>query len=152
MTVTKAKIGGIWTAISGYASNVFVGPNQPTDPNMQLWIDTDAVLTPVPWTNVTVLGTWANQAGMPAQCRKIGDIVYLRGSITIGATASALQLSAGYYNPSATIRVSLVSWNNTSYVASTGIITNTGEVQIYGASGGVNGFAILTGINWSVTP
>jgi len=86
MTVLRAKIGGQFQSVlSGYASNVFVGPDPPTDPNIEFWIDTDATLPVVPWTPITTFQNgwvaFSNPPYQDPQYRKIGDIVYVRGTI-----------------------------------------------------------------------
>ena len=46
MPTLKANIGGVWTPISsgagGGTDEVSVGPSPPTDPNIELWFDSDA--------------------------------------------------------------------------------------------------------------
>jgi len=41
--VLKARVGGSWVDIAaGAIDEVWVGPDAPTDPNVQMWYDTDA--------------------------------------------------------------------------------------------------------------
>jgi hypothetical protein len=41
--VLKARVGGSWVDIAaGAIDEVWVGPSAPTDPNVQMWFDTDA--------------------------------------------------------------------------------------------------------------
>lgn len=54
-------------------------------------IDTlQALTTPTAWTNVTFSGTWVNSGSgwQDVQYRKLGDMVQLRGSCTLGAAVS----------------------------------------------------------------
>ena len=84
MTVLKAKIGGTYQAVlSGYASNVYIGPDPPTDPNIQFWVDSDATLPVVPWIPLTLSGTWVNFGGgyQSVSYRKVGDEIQLRGLV-----------------------------------------------------------------------
>ena len=57
------------------------------------------------WITPTLLNSWATLGGgQPAQYRKIGDIVYLRGLIgggTVGPTTPAFMLPVGYRPPPA---------------------------------------------------
>jgi hypothetical protein len=43
MGVLRARVGGQWIDIGGTTDAVWVDPNAPTDPNMELWYDTDAL-------------------------------------------------------------------------------------------------------------
>jgi len=95
MGVLKAKVGGSWVEIPG------VG---------------DMSQSATAWTPVTFNNGWANKGGTDQTCqyRKIGDIVYLRGTMTkTGITygASAFQLPVGY-RPPATLRPNPLGLNN----------------------------------------
>jgi hypothetical protein len=62
-----------------------------------------STVTPTAWTAVTFQNSWANYGSgwQTAQYRKIGDIVYLRGLIAGGASATtAFTLPVGFRPPS----------------------------------------------------
>ena len=162
MTVTKAKIGGIWTVISGYASNVHVGPSQPVDPNMQLWIDTDAVLTSVPWTNFTFIdANWRSLNASPiwqTAYRKVGDRVEMRGLVerlnsTTAGTVSIAQMPAGFYVSNREARFSCVRSDvNTAgdmVISTSGLLRFNSTPPIVNLPAG--SWLSLDGISYSVT-
>lgn len=106
MTSIKARVGGNWVDLAtAYGSNVWVGPEAPTNPNMEFWVDTDAVLASVPWNAPAYSTNWAGFSTNAAMYRKIGDIVYLQGGIIWGAGTVAEQsqlictLPVGYRPP-----------------------------------------------------
>jgi len=115
----KVRIDGAWVDVGGGSSGapageeVVVGGAQPTDPVTELWYDeadpgADAV---VPWITATMANGWVPfQAGYgDPQYRKIGDIVYLRGTVALGTIGqSAFTLPDGY-RPPATLLLSTVS-------------------------------------------
>lgn len=71
-----------------------VGPN--TSPALPIPV------TPPAWTPVTFQNSWVNNGGVDQVCqyRKIGDIVYLRGSMGSGALSSiAFTLPTGFRPP-----------------------------------------------------
>jgi hypothetical protein len=45
MGVLKIKVGGQWIDVANSNDEVWVGPDTPTDPNAELWYDTDAAVT-----------------------------------------------------------------------------------------------------------
>lgn len=105
---------------------VWVDPAAPTDKNIELWWDTDDTapldpryLTPAqgdarytqpadlspPWISLTVGGGYVAEGsgfGAPAY-RKVGDIVYIRGSVLLTGTFAAVvgwfTLPSGYRPP-----------------------------------------------------
>jgi len=102
MTVLKAKIGGTFQPVlSGYASNVYLGPDPPTDPNVEFWVDTDATLPVVPWIPLPFLGTWGNMAAPYSPCsyRKIGDVVTLRGLALSTSTVNTIAVLPVGFRP-----------------------------------------------------
>lgn len=80
MGVLKAKVAGSWVEIPGVGAGA---------------VD-------VPWIAVTFENGWANRGGTDQACqyRKIGDIVYLRGTMTktsgLVYGQSAFTLPVGY--------------------------------------------------------
>lgn len=105
MTVLKAKIGGTFqNVLAGYASNVYTGPDAPTDPNIEFWVDTDDVLPVVPWIPVTTfLNNWQNYGSgfVPAKYRKVGDLVHVIGLVknSTDVTTPIFNLPVGYRPP-----------------------------------------------------
>lgn len=149
MTVLKAKIGGVYQAVlSGYASNVFIGPNPPTDPNIEFWVDTDDYLPVVPWIPVTFQNNWVNFGGtyQVAQYRKIGDSVQLRGVVKSGTVGQPMfTLPAGFTNPTnGNLQVAVPA---NSVYGLLEILTN-GIVQLTTGSNA----AVSINIQFSVTP
>lgn len=88
----------------GRVPHVAADPASPPDGG--LWIRSDngnlswranGVTSPSVWTAPTLINSWTNIGGgfRPAQYRKVGDIVYIRGVINggvLGATAFVLPL------------------------------------------------------------
>lgn len=104
--VLKALINGVWTNIPAGMDEVWISPNEPTNPGIELWYDTDepGALTVTSWTPVTFLNAWANKGGaeQPCQYRKVGDVVELRGTMTKLAPTygqAAFQLPVGFRPP-----------------------------------------------------
>jgi hypothetical protein len=76
-------------AIASDAGEVYIGPDEPTDPSVELWYDTDEPDVPVvipPWNPVVYQNGWRDfgSGWQGASYRKIGDIVYLRGLAAAG--------------------------------------------------------------------
>jgi hypothetical protein len=100
------------------------------------------------WTNLTLAGTWVNfDAGHPAQYRKVGDDVEIRGLVksgTIGSTINSTPLPAGF----------LPFQTDESFVqGGSGV---TGLVSVFKATGQIvpaapltNAFVYLSGIKYS---
>ena len=56
--------------------------------------------TPTAWTTVTYQNSWVTEGPQPAQYRKIGDIVYFRGSIKAGTNnTTAWTMPVGFRPP-----------------------------------------------------
>ena len=120
----------------------------------------DPTPTAVAWTPIIPLNNWTLPGGTEVQpgFRKIGDVVYLKGSLMGGATPpalgqSAFQLPAGYYNTILT-RVSLNGFlsNGNTFACRVDLInsgafvpTNTG-----GGAVGTGTFLQLNGVSWPV--
>ena len=64
----------------------------------------EAATTDSGWTTPTLVNSWT--ASTPVSYRKIGSVVYLRGSLTGGVSnQTAFTLPSGYYNASFTFKV-----------------------------------------------
>lgn len=163
MTVLKAKIGGNWQSIlSGYSSNVWVGPDPPANPNMEFWVDTDATISPVPWVPLPFAANWRNLAsgaGFTAcSYRRVGDKIELRGSVErINSVSTGddvfTTLPTNYF--SATHRYYFpVMRSDVNYLGRVRIVEN-GAMSFGGAPWNtvlaVGGYFVLDGINFSVT-
>ena len=164
MTVLKAKIGGTYQAIlSGYMSNVYIGPNPPSDPNIEFWVDTDDVLPVVPWITVsTFTGTWSAFGGTHQipQYRKIQDIVYVRGLVKNSASLAdnsvypIFVLPVGYRPPTDLLFPTEFGGNNFGAPGRLDVVAANGNLGVTTASGAVAaGPHVFTSINvqFSVT-
>lgn len=123
-------------------------------------------LTYTPWTALPLASGWVDFGGgnQPAQYRKVGDDVQLRGlvkrtstSVAAGVASDIGNLPAGFRAPTHLIHT-VISKPSAS-VALQGVLIQqlvTGAVQYYaettGAGLGTDGWVTLTGINFSVTP
>ena len=159
-------LGSGGSVIVGGGNEVFVGPDQPTDPRVELWYDTDAApapVTPVPWTTVSTFASanWRSYNADPlysVQYRRVGDVVELRGmpqrlNSTCTTTETVFTLPAGYYNPS---RYHTMYTVCSTAIAVAWVITPTGIVQTtQGAPWtgiAANAWITLDGFKFSVTP
>ena len=87
------------------------------------------------WTAVTFTNSWVNLGPQPAQYRKIGDIVYVRGQISGGATSSsAFTLPAGF-RPPLTLDLPLIAFSGGPVVALAGVGA-TGAFAVWTAATG----------------
>ena len=162
MTVLKAKIGSDWTSIlSGYSSNVWVGPDPPANPNMEFWVDTDATLPAVPWTNITFAANFRNLASgagfTTCQYRRVEDVVELRGSVErINSTSTGddvfTTLPTNYYCPTRRSYFPVMR-SDVNYLGRVRIVEN-GAMSFGGAPWNtvlaVGSFFVLDGIMFSV--
>lgn len=99
------------------------------------------IATVTPWADLALQNGYANEAGFQkAQYRKIGDVVYLRGSITVATTNTAyvFTLPAGF-RPIVGQRF----FGGGFRTGTGGVYTWRGDIDIAG------GFAIA---EWSLTP
>lgn len=73
-------------------------------------------LTPTAWTNVTFTNGWSNaDASMPVMYRKVGDIVYVRGSAKSADGRNTVMFTL----PSGFRAASVMQMATAAYVAST---------------------------------
>jgi hypothetical protein len=95
-----------------------------------------ASLLPTAWTAVTFQNSWVNVAGQqPAQYRRIGDMVHLRGYINTGANSStAFTLPAGF-RPPRNIDIPASSWTGTAHVGGNIYVQTSGSVAPTRVSG-----------------
>lgn len=158
MTVLKAKIGGTFQSVlSGYASNVYTGPNPPADPNVEFWVDTDAVLPVVPWTPMVLINGWTNFGTFfDAAYRKVGDIVEVRGvvkntvSLTAGGSSDVSVLPVGFRPPRWSMLSSSIQIATTYLVIRVDVVAD-GTIRLYPSATGVPNYASLDSIRFSVT-
>lgn len=104
----------------------------------------ESATTPSAWTAPTLTNSWLNYGGgyQTAQYRKVGDIVYLRGSIGAGTLGSAaITLPAGFRPPA---QIQFEPSGTVDYID----VTTGGAVV---PAGGSNTVASLDGIQFSVT-
>lgn len=84
MTVLKMKVGAEWIPVGGTPETVWTGPSAPTDPTIDLWIDTDEPALagggwPGPFTPLDQSAwTWVNQR--TSVLTQGSGIVYLSAS------------------------------------------------------------------------
>lgn len=107
---------------------------------------------PTSWTAPTLLSSWANFAGYtPAGYRKVGDIVYLRGSLQKATTPTAgeniLVLPSGYRPPYA----GFYSAQGANEVAYRIDLATDGSVRFAAAPSGPIAFLSLANIYFSTT-
>lgn len=79
--------------------SVWVGPDPPTDPSVEMWWDTDETAQAPSWVTLPLTTNWSNFAGwQAAQYRKVDDIVYLRGLVACSnvTTPTIANLPAEY--------------------------------------------------------
>jgi hypothetical protein len=138
------------TTASGFPYPVGSDELADTDLHIKALADfLQASANPVPtaWTAVTFSGGWSNNVApyQTAQYRKIGDLVYLRGSIDGGTLGGvAFTLPVGFRPPADIIQAVDTGAGSTTYVE----VQSDGEVR---PAGGSNGFCTLDGITFSVT-
>ena len=103
------------------------------------------VVAPTAWTNATLQNNWVNLGGSysPAGYRKIGDIVYLRGTVKTGTLGVPMfTLPVGYRSP----YIMLTGTGATDAFA-TIIVGNDGTVMV--TTGNVSMWVSLDFIYWS---
>lgn len=87
------------------------------------------------WTTLTLAGVWTTAGGLTPAYRLVGSCVHLRGQITGGATTSAFGTLPTGYRPAA--QTSLLAMGTTTpYGPGAVLVTTTGVMNIYFASGG----------------
>ena len=121
----------------------------------------DPTPTAVAWTPIVPLNNWTLPGATEIHpgYRKIGDIVYLKGSLMGGSTPPALgqtafQLPAGYYSNILT-RVSLLGFFSNGNTFSCRVdLSSSGAFMpnnIGGSALGVGSFLQLNGVSWPVS-
>lgn len=156
MTVLKAKIGGTFQSVlSGYASNVYIGPDPPADPNVQFWVDSDATLPVVPWNVLTLASGWINLAGgwTAGSYRKIDDIVYLRGTLNYAASLGSgsnivATLPSGFRPALGVMFPCMYNNNNTTMRVD---VNSSGQIVLQTVATGSVGYLSLDPIRFSIT-
>lgn len=98
-----------------------------------------ASLKPTAWTNVTYQNGWVSAAGYQAvSYRKVGDIVYMRGTATGSSHSVAMCTLPSGFRPSGLIELGIVWYSNVSGSWVTiGVRINTdGTIVPYGTGAG----------------
>jgi hypothetical protein len=107
--------------VSYIPDEVKIDTVQPTNPNIELWVDpngtwaTEFATKPYVdgsgWIAPTLLNSWANYGGgfVAAGYTKVGPAVYIRGTVKTGAIGSTIFTLPAGYRPSATMIFSIVS-------------------------------------------
>ncbi len=115
----------------------------------------------VAWTPLTPINGWISPGGvteMSVGIRKIGDIVYLKGSLQVGTTvptlgAAAFNVPAGYFNSCLT-RLPLIAFNSSGVCYPARADLSNGGVFYIQNIGGMTlssgAFIQLMGVNWPV--
>lgn len=100
----------------------------------------------VAWTAVSFQNSWVNGSSQPAQYRKIGDVVHLRGHIGGGTlSTTAFTLPVGYRPPNNLYFTILGTGAAAGYFA---LLSTAGAFNVYGPS---NANMHFNAINFSVT-
>ena len=91
--ILKAQVNANFAAVKTWADTVAVEKTY-----------VDGLASPSAWTGVTYAANWVNMGGafQTVQYRKVGDIVYLRGTATksgSAATVTAFTLPVGFRPP-----------------------------------------------------
>lgn len=107
----------------GSADTVWIGPDPPTDPSIELWWDTDEPnFETTPWTALPLQNSWVSYAASdpnwigPAY-RKVGDMVQLRGlmaratALAAGTSQVFATLPVGFRPPASFMALVWVSYN-----------------------------------------
>jgi hypothetical protein len=79
MGVLRARVGGAWVDIGGDRDQVWVNPSAPTDPNIELWYDTDApsLLAPAVYAGRNLL----NNGQMAVNQRQVTSVAALTSNV-----------------------------------------------------------------------
>lgn len=92
--------------------------------------------TPTAWTNVTPINGYSQFASAPAQYRKLGDNVQLRGRLVVGSATfgvPAFTLPAGFRPPASLVLVCMVTVGG-NWITATVDFRSTGDYIPFGAS------------------
>jgi len=107
------------------------------------------------WTGVTFASGWSNLSGaQTVEYRKIGDIVYLRGTTerTSGSGTTIFTLPSGYRPPAQLRLANRSRWSNAiGELPSRMTISSAGVVSMTGAIVNSENWLSLDGYNFSVT-
>lgn len=89
----------------------------------------ESLTTPTEWTNVTYVNSWADAApSLAVQYRKIGDIVYLRGSAMHPTDGRGLSICVLPYTPPYDNQAGTIGYTGTWGLAEFDVLT-TGAVR-----------------------
>jgi len=173
MGVLRVKVSGNWVDVGGSADVVWVNPDAPTDPNIEMWYDTDAfglglgggpvqgvvygvnmyngVLganTAIPQTTAIAMITIAMPAAPAGTLLDLGITAYINSSVGHGSAFLSWRVNGVTAGPTIVVTdetaLRTYSGRVVNVAAPTGIAYN---IDLMAAKSNAGGSAIMQGTN-----
>lgn len=126
-------------------NEVAIQTSQPSDQNVELWVDpngtwatefaTKAYVDGAGWTAPTLLNSWVNYGAPfdPCGYQRVGKVVYLRGLLKNGTVGQNMFVLPNGYRPGSQLIIAVVT--NSNVIGRMDILTNGGVQCNVGSNG-----------------